>query len=201
MNKLAALLPVIIALGSPLAQAAGDAAAGQAKSAVCAGCHGVDGNSVNPQWPKLAGQHTRYLVEQLQHFKSGARKNELMSPMAAGLSEEDMANLAAYYGSQAAQSGTTKESLAAPGAKLWRGGNAASGVPACMGCHGPSGAGNGPTGYPMLRGQHAEYTAKTLRDYASGARTGGQAEVMKAIAARMTPEEIEAVSSFLSGLH
>lgn len=201
MKKLAALLPVIIALGAPAAQAAGDPTAGQAKSAVCGGCHGVDGNSANPQWPRLAGQHESYLAAQLAHFKAGERKNALMSPMAANLSDQDMLDLAAYFGSQTPQVGAAREDLVELGAKIYRGGNAGSGVPACMGCHGPAGAGNGPTGYPSVSGQHAVYTAQTLADYASGARGGGKAEIMQTIAARLSKAEIEAVASFISGLH
>lgn len=201
MKKLAALLPLIITLGTTGAQAGGDPAAGKTKSVTCAGCHGSDGNSANPLWPNLAGQHPEYLAVQLKHFKDGDRQNALMSSMAVGLSDQDMADLAAYFANQPLKAGTTPEEHVEAGAKIYRGGNPESGVPACMACHGPAGQGNGPSGYPALQAQHAAYTAKTLQDYASGARGGGQAEVMQAIAASMSPEEIEAVSAYVSGLY
>lgn len=201
MKKLFSLFVLVAALAAASAEANGDVAAGKSKSATCAACHGADGNSSNPQWPKLAGQHASYLTEQLRHFKSGARKNAMMSAMGSQLSDQDQLDLAAYFSSQQLQFGTTKATLLALGAKIYRGGNAASGVPACMACHGPSGAGNGPALYPALHGQHAEYVTKTLNDYASGARTGGKAEIMQGIASRLSASEIEAVSSYVSGLH
>ena len=179
----------------------GDASAGKTKSAVCAACHGADGNSVTPEWPKIAGQHSKYLQDQLHNFRAGLRKNELMSPMAANLSDQDLADLAAYFASQTPRIGQADPATVSAGEKLYRGGRADSGLPACMACHAPNGAGNPGAGYPSLRGQHAAYTAKQLNDYREGKRGGAQAAIMKTIAERMTPEEIAAVANYLQGLY
>jgi len=138
----AALFSFSTALIALPASAAGDAAAGQAKAAACASCHGADGNSANPDWPKLAGQHDKYLAKQLADFKAGNRKNAMMAPMAAGLSEQDMADIAAFFSSQTLSGGKSDPKLVDAGEKLYRGGNATTGVAACMACHGPSGMGN-----------------------------------------------------------
>lgn len=171
------------------------------KAATCAACHGADGNSVNPDWPNLAGQHSDYLVAQLKLFKSGERKNANMNPMAAPLSEQDMSDIAAYFSSQTLKVASVDAAAAAPGAKLYQGGNSATGVPACMACHGPNGAGNPAARYPALRGQHAKYTTTQLLAYKNNERTAGQASVMTTIAARLTKQEIEQVASYLEGLH
>lgn len=174
---------------------------GQQKAAVCAGCHGADGNSVTPDWPKLAGQHSSYIVAQLQAFKAGVRKNPMMNPMAANLSDADMAALAGYFSSQKLQYGeATPESVEA-GQKLYRGGNPSSGVPACMACHGPRGSGNPAAGYPSLHGQHSKYTATQLKAYRSGERATDPNAMMRTIAARLTDAEIEAVAGYIQGLH
>ena len=175
---------------------------GQAKTAACAACHGPDGNSVNPIWPKLAGQHASYIVTQLQAFKSGARNNPSMSPMAANLSEEDMAEIGAWYAAQAVQVGTVGDGVdVEAAAKLYRGGDAARGIPACMACHGPSGAGNAPAGFPALRGQHAEYTALQLKAYRDGSRDTDPAGMMRNIAKRLSDADIELLSQYVSALH
>jgi cytochrome c553 len=185
---------------SQAATAEGDAAAGKAKSAPCAACHGVDGNIASPTWPKLAAQVPEYLVEQLKDFKSGARKNPLMSPQAARLSEKDMKDLAAYYASQKPQGGAaSSEQLANAGRKLYRGGNAKTGVSACMSCHGPSGHGI-PPNYPRVSGQNAGYTEAQLLAFKNGERKDDQ-NVMTKIAFRMSLEEIRAVSQYMAGLH
>lgn len=171
------------------------------KAATCGACHGPDGNSVNPEWPSLAGQHPVYIVAQLQAFKDNVRKNVNMNAMAAPLSEQDMADLAGYFASQTLKVPSVDAEAAAPGGEIYRGGNAASGVPACMACHGPNGAGNAAANYPALRGQHAKYTAIQLAAYKSGERVTDQKAIMRSIAARMTAEEIEAVSKFIEGLH
>ena len=151
--------------GMSQATAAGDAAAGKAASATCAGCHGPDGNSVNPEWPKLAGQGVPYLVKQLHNFKDGERKNATMAPMAMGLSDQDMENLAAYFSDQTMSQGAADKSLVELGEKIYRGGNAASGVAACIGCHGPTGAGNPAAKFPRLAGQHAKYVENQLHAF------------------------------------
>lgn len=181
--------------------AAGDAAAGKAKSAACAGCHGVDGNSANPDWPKLAGQGAKYIVKQLQNFKDGTRKNATMAPMAMGLSDQDMADLAAFYSSQSTAQGAASEDLVEQGEKLYRGGNPSSGVSACTGCHGPSGAGNPEARFPSLSGQHAKYAATQLSAFKAGERDNDAGKMMRSIAGKMTADEINAVASYIEGLH
>ena len=180
----------------------GSAEAGKSKSITCAACHGADGNSVNPLWPNLAGQHATYIAEQLAYFKSGARQNALMSSQAMGLSEEDMRDLAVYYNEQRPAAKTVPDpSLVPTGEAVYRAGNKETGVSACIACHGPTGKGNPASNYPVLRGQYAAYTAKTLRDYASGARdTGRQSRMMQEIAQRMSEEEIDAVAAYVQGL-
>lgn len=179
----------------------GDAAAGQDKAAVCAACHGMDGNSVVPTFPNLAGQHTSYIIKQLMAFKSGERQDPTMAPMAAPLSDQDMADLAAYFSSQKANVGSANPELAEAGGKIYRGGIAAKGVSACMACHGPSGSGNPAANFPSISGQQAQYVAKALRDFRSGARATDPAGMMRNVAAKMSDEEIDAVAEFVAGLH
>jgi cytochrome c553 len=196
------LLSLLLATG--VAHAGGDAAAGKTKSVTCQACHGADGNSVNPVWPKLAGQHADYLARQLAAFKSGARKDPTMSAMAMPLTEADIADVSAYYASQVIKVETVDAAKVIDGEKLFRGGNKAKQLPACMSCHGPSGAGNPAAGYPALGGQHAAYTTKALQDYRSGIRGVGKdarGVMMQDIAAKMSDEEIAAVSGYIAGLH
>ncbi len=171
------------------------------KAATCGACHGPDGNSVNPEWPNLAGQHPGYIVAQLQAFKDNVRKNVNMNAMAAPLTEQDMKDLAGYFASQTLKVPSVDAEAAGAGAKIYRGGNAETGVPACMACHGPSGAGNAAANYPALRGQHAKYTVLQLNAYKSGERATDQKSIMRSIAARMSAEEIDAVAKFMEGLH
>ena len=180
----------------------GSAEAGKAKSITCTACHGADGNSVNPLWPNHAGQGAPYIVAQLQAFKSGLRKDPLMAPQAMLLSDEDMRDLAVYFESMpAAVQAVANPSTVNRGEALYRGGDADKGVPACMACHGPTGRGNPAARYPALQGQHAAYTAKSLRDYASGARLSVEkTQAMRDIASRLSDEDIEAVSSYVQGL-
>ena len=183
-------------------QAAGDADAGQAKAQVCFSCHGVNGNSVNPIWPNLAGQHAGYLAKQLADFKAGEqRNNALMMGQVMSLSPQDMADLAAFFAGQEPSPGSADESKVPLGEKLYRGGNKVTGVSACIACHGPTGAGNPAAKYPLLSGQHAAYTAQTLKDFRAGVRKNDPGKMMQNIAARMTDAEIEAVSSYMQGLH
>lgn len=183
-------------------QAAGDPAAGKEKSASCAACHGADGNSVNPEWPKLAGQHEGYLVKQLTYFKDGERVNETMKGMASNLTEQDREDLASYFSSQKVKIDAAEPSLVEFGQKIYRSGNASSGVAPCMGCHGPNGAGNPASNYPALRGQNAQYIENQLRGFASGQRHNENAKkMMQILASRMTDREIRAVASYIQGLH
>jgi cytochrome c553 len=202
MNKWLLSLSIAAALMACGTQAmAGDAAAGKAKSATCTACHNADGNSVNPIWPKLAGQHAGYLESQLQAFKSGQRKEPTMTAMAAPLSEEDMADLAAWFASQKQTPGSADPALADAGGKLYRGGNADSGVSACQACHTPNGDGNPAAGFPAISGQHAAYVEKALKDYRSGDRGASEkGKMMRGVAAEMTDAEIAAVAQYVQGL-
>ena len=177
---------------------------GKAKAQVCAACHGADGNSSNPIWPNLAAQNPSYIVAQLKAFKSGARQNPMMSPMAAPLSETDMQEIADYFGAQTLNIkplAADAADAAAAGQKLYRGGDAERGIPACMACHGPDGAGNPASGYPALRGQHVDYTVAQLQNYRSGARQTDQAQMMRSIATRLSDEDIKHLATFISALH
>jgi cytochrome c553 len=194
----------LLAVISLHAVAEGDAAAGQAKSAICAACHGVDGNSAVPNWPKLAGQHAAYIERQTALIQSGARLVPEMAGIVAAMSEQDFADIAAYFSSQTNNGGVADESIAALGQRIYRAGNAATGVPACMSCHGPAGEGNPLSGYPALAGQHAMYTAKMLTAFRNGDNWGendAPSHVMNGVAANLTDEEIRATSSYIQGLY
>ncbi|MBP9956159.1 c-type cytochrome [Geopseudomonas guangdongensis] len=201
MNKL--LVSLLLTLGvTGLAQAAGDAAAGQAKTAVCGACHSPDGNSLAPNFPKLAGQGERYLLKQLNDIKSGNRQVVEMTGLLTNLSDQDLADIAAYYASQTGSIGQADPKLVERGEALFRGGNLEAGMPACTGCHSPNGAGNDLAGFPKLNGQHATYVAKQLTDFREGNRTNdGDSMIMRAIAAKLSNKDIEAVSSYIQGLH
>jgi cytochrome c553 len=195
------LLPVLLAGASAsVGWAQGSAEAGQQKSAVCVGCHGPDGNSVNPEWPSIAGQPAAYIVRQLQAFKNDARQNVLMTPQAKILSDQDMQDLAAYYSQQRRRGGQADPSKLELGQRIYRGGDQARGVPACLACHGPNGQGNGPAGYPAIGGQHATYVAAQLRAYRSGTRQTDPNQMMRNVAAALTDEQIDAVASYVQGL-
>lgn len=184
--------------------AVGDAETGQAKAAICAACHGADGNSVVPMWPKIAGQHTAYLERQLSLIKNGSRSVPEMAGIVIGLSDQDIADVAAYYSTQSASVGVTDEALRESGERLYRGGNSATNVPACMSCHGPAGEGNPLSGYPSLAGQHAAYSEKILNGFSAGNMWGEDdtnSKIMTEVANRLTSAEIKAVSSYLQGLH
>lgn len=194
----------LLVLSSIQAFAEGDAAAGQAKSAICAACHGIDGNSAVPNWPKLAGQHEQYLNRQLQLIKVGSRMVPEMMGITPGLSEQDMADLSAYFASQEITGGVADTSKAVLGERIYRAGNSDSGVPACMSCHGPAGEGNPLAGYPALAGQHAVYTSKMLTRFRSGESWGEgdkASSIMNGSASELSDEEIEAVASYLQGLY
>jgi cytochrome c553 len=198
-NLAIAALVVLGAFGT--AQAAGDAAAGKNKAAVCAGCHGADGNSMVPTFPKLAGQHASYLAKQLAEFKAGGRTDPTMGPMAMPLSDQDVADVSAYFASQKVAIGSANAEKAALGKKLYLGGNSAKGISACMACHGPNGAGNPGAKFPALQGQQSMYVVKQLQDFRSGTRANDPAKMMSSIAAKMSNEEIDAVAEYIAGLH
>ena len=192
---------------------AGDAAAGEAKAAVCAACHGPDGNSPAPDFPKIAGQGEKYFVKQLMDYKSGARENAIMRGQVAGMSEQDMKDLAAFYAAQPIEVGAADPDLVEAGERLYRGGNMDTGLAACSGCHGPAGSGIAAAGFPALSGQHARYIEEQLRAFRAAGRddlgasayrrndtTSDEPGMMQAIAAKMSDREIKAVASFISGL-
>ena len=201
MNKV--LVSLLLTLGlTGVAQAAGDAEAGKGKVAVCGACHGADGNSPAPNFPKLAGQGERYLLKQLHDIKSGARPVVEMTGMLDNLSDQDMADIAAYFASQKMSVGAADPKLVERGEALFRGGKLEEGMPACTGCHSPNGAGNAAAGFPHLGGQHAQYVTKQLTDFREGNRTNdGDTMVMRSIAAKLSNKDIEAVSSYIQGLH
>ncbi len=179
----------------------GDATKGKTASAICSACHGADGNSANPDWPKLAGQGEAYIIKQLQDFRADKRAEATMTPMAKGIaSDEDVLNLAAYFSSQKQSPGTANKDKVAAGEKIYRGGILASGVAACSGCHGPTGIGNPPAKFPRIAGQHAKYLVKQLKAFRSGKRTNDPGKMMRNVAAKMSDAEIEAVAEYASGL-
>ena len=200
---LAALSAAALLCGQASGQGA-DKAQGIAAQ-VCSACHANDGNSTAPANPKIAGQFPEYLAKQLHDFKAQggkkpARESAIMAGMAANLSEADVKGLATYYSSQKLKPALASDKdLAALGQKIWRGGSAASGVPACAGCHGPAGAGL-PGQYPRLAGQYAEYVAAQLKAFKDGARANDPNAAMRGVAARLTEREIRAVSEYAAGL-
>jgi cytochrome c553 len=181
---------------------AGDTGRGKELSATCAACHGADGNSVNPEWPSLAGQHETYLVRSIKSFRDGERDNVLMSPQASALSDQDIDDLAAYFSDQTPQRRAADPALVTQGERLYRGGDKDKSVSACMACHGPNGHGNPGSGYPALAGQHATYTANQLMAYRTNARQSDASvnQIMRNISALMSDEDIKAVSSYVQGL-
>ncbi|WP_336356627.1 c-type cytochrome [Pseudomonas granadensis] len=203
MNKLIVSLLLTVGI-SGFAHAAGDAAAGQAKAAVCGACHGPDGNSMAPNFPKLAGQGERYLTKQLKEIKDGKRVVLEMTGLLTNLNDQDLADLAAYFASQKGSVGAADPKLVARGEALFRGGNLDKGLPACTGCHSPNGSGNAAAGFPHLGGQHAQYIAKQLIDFRKedgGRANDGDAMTMRTIARKLSDEDIAAVSSYIQGLH
>lgn len=216
MNKLVktAFITLGLVVAAQGASAAGDAAAGEAKTAICSACHAKDGNSSAAAFPKLAGLGEKYLYKQMRDIKSGQRNVVEMTGMLAALSDQDLENVAAYFASQTTQlsgakeitvqmpSGVNADDAIAYGAKVYRAGNAESGTPACSGCHSPRGQGNAPAGYPRLSGQHADYIAKQLKAFRKGDRANdGDNKIMRQVAEYMTDAEIQAVSNYIAGLN
>ena len=206
MNKL--LVSLLLTLGvTGGAQAAGtalvgDAAAGQAKTVVCGACHGPDGNSMAPNFPKLAGQGDKYLLKQLHEIKDGKRQVLEMTGLLTNLSDQDLADIAAYYSSQKNSVGAADPALVERGQALFRGGDVEKGLPSCTGCHSPDGQGNAPAGFPHLGGQHASYIEKQLTDFREGDRTNdGDAMTMRTIAAKLSNKDIKALAQYIQGLH
>ncbi|MFT6286811.1 MAG: cytochrome c553 [Alcanivorax sp.] len=186
--------------------AAGNAEAGEAKAVTCGACHGADGNSVVPTFPKLAGQGARYLLKQMMDIRDGARPVATMAGQVDNMSDEDLADIAAFYSDQVASGGQTDPDLLALGEKVYRNGIMERSVAACSSCHSPNGLGNGPAGFPALAGQHADYTAAQLRMYRKGyEQPGGRdndggSKIMRTTAFALSDLEIQAVSSYVAGL-
>jgi cytochrome c553 len=186
----------------------GKVESGAAKAALCASCHGPNGNSVNPDWPRLAGQNAVYIAEQLRLFRSGVRNNPIMKPLATTLSDQDIDDLAVYYEAQTPAGLEADPSYWKAGEALYLSGDRTREVPACVACHGPVGRGNLAAGYPALRAQQSVYVMKQLNDYANGTRYTGpdpraasrNGVMMFTIAKRLTPEEIRDVASYVQGM-
>jgi len=201
MNKqtLAAALLFFCVVGP--SNAAGDAAAGQAASATCAGCHGADGKAILPEYPNLAGQHASYIAKQLTAYRDGERVNQLMSPMAAALTDQNILDLAAYYSEMTPIKGVSQEENLTLGQNIFRGGVTSAGIASCTGCHGPAGKGNPAAKYPSLSGQNAAYLALQLRMFRSGERNNDLNEMMRSLAHRLSDAEIDAVANYAAGLY
>ena len=210
MNKLIVSLLVLVGMAG-FTHAAGDADAGKALTAVCAACHGADGNSAVATFPKLAGQGEAYLLKQMNDVKSGNRVIVEMTGMLDAMSDQQLEDVAAYYASLSGSVGQANADLVELGEQLYRAGNSQTGVPACTGCHGANGKGNSVAGFPSLSGQHAAYTAAQLVKFQKGYRAAapaadarmndGDAQIMRMIAFDLKDFEIEALASYIQGLH
>ncbi len=202
---------VLLAATASAQMPAGDPVAGEKKATICAACHGPKGVSVNPDWPKQAGQHAQYMYKQLVEFKAGMtatgsavfRKDPVMSAQASLLSEQDMADLSAYFATlpvSYADIAPADEELARRGERLYRGGDVVRHIPACSGCHSPSGLGNGPAKFPILAGQHSKYISNQLNHFRSGLRANDSNRMMRDIAERLSDADIAAVALYIQGL-
>ncbi|QCI72206.1 MULTISPECIES: c-type cytochrome [Vibrio] len=205
MKKLALILSL---LASCSVWAQGSIEAGKAKSQTCVACHGADGNSLITQYPKLAGQHEKYLEKQLKELKLGmtsggkqGRNEPVMGAMAMSLSEEDIADLAAYYASLPISSNSTPENVVDEGKVLYTAGNAERGVTACIACHGPRGNGTELSGFPKISGQHADYIKAQLEKFRDGSRNNDMNAMMRDVAKKLTDADIDTLSKYVGGLH
>jgi len=200
MNKLLVAIIAVLSFMN-IAQAQGDIDAGKTKSAVCAACHGPDGNSPSDLYPKLAGQHQSYLVKQLQEFKSGERENAIMLGMVAALSEQDMEDLAAYYASQTSTPETVSEEIAQAGKNFYMGGDKERGIPGCTACHGPRGNGLALAKFPKISGQHPAYIKSQLIGFRDTLRHNSPNGMMSDISGKLTDADIDLLSKYISALH
>lgn len=206
MKKLliVSLMPVfgILFFATSGAALAGDPVAGKTKSAACGGCHGFDGNSPIATYPKLAGQNEAYITKQVHDFKSDTtRQNPIMKGMVAALSDEDAADIGAYFQAQKVSAAATfDQSKIAAGREIYKGGNLQTGLPACQACHGPTGAGTAGIGYPQLGGQYVEYTLAQLNAFKNGSRANDDKELMRSIVAKMSDEDMAAVANYIASL-
>jgi cytochrome c553 len=199
MKKLA--ISLMLSLGLVVTAQAGDAASGKQLSAACGACHGSDGNSPAASFPKIAGLGEKYLLKQLKDFKSGARANPIMAGQVAALNETQMGDIAAYFASQTRSVGYAAADKVALGEKIYRAGNKATGVPACLACHAAGGEGMSAAGFPALGGQHGDYIKAQLVAFQEDKRNNDASKVMRDIAGRMSNKEISAVSAYIQGLH
>ena len=188
-------------MASAASFAKGDATKGKTLSATCAACHGADGNSTNPEWPKLAGQGEAYLAKQLTDYRTDKRVNAVMTAQAKLIaSDEDVEHLAAYFASQEAKPGTGDEAKVEEGGLIFKGGKTSTKVTACAACHGPTGSGNDPAKFPKLSGQHTTYLLAQLKMFRSGERANDAGQMMRNIAEKMSDNDMEAVAEYISGL-
>lgn len=189
-------------LGGQAAAQSGDPEAGQAKAAICTACHGPDGNSVTPEWPSLAGQHAGYAVKQLRAYRSGERSSVVMQGPVATLTEQDMADISAFFAAQTLRAKGANPELAGTGERIYRGGIPERGIAACIACHGPTGRGNPLANYPRIAGQHATYVFNTLKSYASGERRSDSdvEQMMRNVAELLLEDEMRALASYVQGL-
>jgi len=203
------LLVMLTSMALSASALAADAAAGKAKAQACAACHGADGNSAAPSFPKLAGQNARYLVKQMEDIKSGLRSVPTMAGQLDAMSEQDLENIAAYYAKQKGSVGQADPELVQRGQDIYRGGISDRGIPACTGCHSPTGKGNASAGFPALSGQHAAYTEAQLKSFRAAAdgdssgrmNDGDETKTMRTIAFALSDREIKALASYIQGLH
>ena len=187
---------------SSVLNAGGDLRAGEQKSTVCAACHGAKGVSPNPIWPNLAGQHQAYFVKQIKDFKDGHHRNSPeMTAMVSNLSRQDIDDLAMFYASFPVPSGVTPKRYLQRGELLYRGGDSDKHITACIACHGPNGTGNAQAGFPVLSGQHAEYTVLQLQQFKEGKRCNDLNSIMQDISKRMDPDDMQAVAHYIAGLY
>lgn len=208
MKKILLAGVIVLSAVSQVAMAEGDAAAGKTKATACFACHGPDGNSAAPTFPKLAGQNARYLMKQIHDIKTGARSVPAMAGQTDNLSDQDIADIAAYFSAQTTSMNQAKKDLLAKGEQIFRSGIRDRGVPACSACHSPTGSGNAPAGFPHLGGQHADYVATQLKAYRAGADgdaagrvNDGETKPMRTVAAHLSDSEIAALANYVSGLH
>jgi len=198
MKKLLMALPMLVIF----AVQAADITNPPEKIVLCAACHGSQGISANADWPNIAGQHANYLLKELQDFKSGKTRNSPpMTPLMATLSEQEMIELAAYYSKMPVAENSTPVKYLKRGEQIYRGGDFAQKITACIACHGPKGTGNGQAGFPMLSGQHAQYTIGQLQLFKDGKRSNDLNGIMQDISAHMSAEDMEAVAYYIQGLH
>jgi cytochrome c553 len=198
------MMAILLAFAPLMAVAAGDPVAGEQKAAVCAACHGADGNSAVAAWPKIAGQHHEYLARQTRLVRDRIRNVPQMWGLVMNLTDEDIDDISAFYAQQTVSPGVADEAYVELGRKIYHDGNRDSGVPACAACHGPAGNGIPGAQYPMVRAQHAAYLADRLNRYRAGEVNGEDdpySAIMAGVAANLSDEEIQAVSSYMEGLH